>query len=99
MLKLKHRGYQIAKEHAYGMTAKYGITYHAFWGLFDLQEGKCRICWRKFDKEVKAVVDHCHQTGRIRGLLCNRCNTGLGFFLDSENLLVRAIQYLDNTRQ
>jgi len=39
-------------------------------------------------------IDHCHNNGNVRGLLCMRCNTGLGLFLDNPNFLLNAISYL-----
>jgi hypothetical protein len=44
------------------------------------------------------VVDHDHETGEVRGLLCNRCNTGLGFFADNRGYMRRALTYLENFR-
>jgi len=54
------------------------------------QQSKCAICFR----EVPLCVDHNHDTGAIRGLLCQSCNTGLGFFKDSITLLKNAQMYL-----
>jgi hypothetical protein len=58
--------------------------------MFDEQDGKCLIC----QEAVTLVVDHCHTTGQIRGLLCNPCNTSLGHFKDDVKRLQRAIEYL-----
>ena len=62
----------------------------------DDQAGMCGICKEFLSKETKEVmVDHCHETNRIRGLLCRRCNIGLGMFKDNVNILAEAIQYLN----
>lgn len=50
----------------------------------------CQIC----GSEKNIVIDHCHDTNIIRGLLCSRCNTGIGKMLHSEELLLKAIEYL-----
>lgn len=75
----------------------YGITYEDFQRMFELQPGCCRICgieitWRGGKKS--AHVDHCHKTGAARGLLCFNCNSGLGQFKDSPELLAKAVEYL-----
>lgn len=53
----------------------------------------CGIC----DKDGHLMLDHCHTTGKIRGLLCNNCNLGLGNFKDSLDLLDRAKRYLEHS--
>lgn len=58
------------------------------------QDGLCAICDSQFSYKRKRVVDHCHKTGDIRGLLCYNCNLGLGMFKDNCDLLNRAIIYL-----
>lgn len=60
-----------------------------------IQNGKCPICERT-PEEVgrRLVVDHCHKTGRVRGLLCHNCNTLIGGFKEDINAMLRAIQYL-----
>lgn len=59
--------------------------------MFQAQDGKCAICGRT-DKPL--VVEHCHVAEQIRGLTCNDCNTGIGFFRDNPEILSAAIQYL-----
>lgn len=58
--------------------------------LIKKQNGKCAIC----DKEVKLMVDHCHISNKVRGLLCKNCNLGLGRFFDSVDILEKAKKYL-----
>jgi len=61
--------------------------------FYDRQCNRCPIC-QDYLKDG-SHVDHCHKTGRIRGILCPRCNTGLGKFHDSPAILWAAIHYLD----
>jgi hypothetical protein len=68
----------------------YGLTEDTYNAMFDAQEGKCKIC----DKDIVLVVDHCHKTEKVRGLLCNSCNVGLGCFEDKVPLMIKAIEYL-----
>ena len=58
----------------------------------------CEICNQLDSTGKQLAIDHCHKTGKLRGRLCSRCNTGLGMFLDSEALLQRAIKYLRDSR-
>lgn len=62
------------------------------------QDGKCAICLKDLaDKQMN--LDHCHETGTLRGVLCNRCNTGLGCFEDSIEVLRQAAAYLEKFRR
>lgn len=69
---------------------RYGLNPESFKELFESQGGLCALC------RVREVqhIDHCHKTGKVRGLLCHNCNVGLGHFQDSEELLLAAIEYL-----
>jgi hypothetical protein len=60
------------------------------------QNGTCKICKTNTSgtKRGNFAVDHCHKTGKIRGLLCSNCNVGLGYFDDSVELMEEAKQYL-----
>lgn len=77
---------------------KYNISQEEYNFLFSHQNGKCKICGvHQTDLIKKLVVDHCHETGHVRGLLCNHCNSGLGFFKDRIESLEKAIRYLKET--
>jgi hypothetical protein len=60
--------------------------------------GRCQICGKEFDltkgSKFGFRIDHDHQTGKVRGVLCNSCNIGLGFFKDNAVLLMKASEYL-----
>ena len=73
----------------------YGINLDEYNDIFKKQGGICVICRRPQSAvERKFAVDHDHVTGKVRGLLCSRCNLGLGKFMDDINLLYSAIDYL-----
>jgi len=69
--------------------------------MFEEQRGECKICSIKLNKTRyvgdMAVVDHCHTTGKIRGILCNSCNRGIGYFRDNPKFLTNAASYLTGT--
>jgi hypothetical protein len=71
---------------------RYGITPDEYDVLFASQSGKCAICKNADSKQLS--VDHCHITGKVRELLCTRCNLGIGYFQDRTDLLLEAVQYL-----
>lgn len=75
--------------------ARYGITINQYNELFLNQNGCCKIC-NKHQAEFsqKLSVDHCHKTGKVRGLLCRHCNFGLGFAKDDISILENMIKYL-----
>jgi hypothetical protein len=85
-----------SKSHIYHKNtyryAKYGITKEQFDELFKNQEGKCPICKTELKKEIH--IDHDHLTGQVRGVLCGKCNKGLGQFNDNIESLTNAIKYL-----
>ena len=68
------------------------FTVEEYRDLFEKQSGLCAIC--KKSSKINLAVDHCHETGRVRGLLCTRCNLGLGCFSDDPEQLKIAISYL-----
>lgn len=73
----------------------YGITPEQYDEMLKAQGGVCKICLGPDNGPWKRLaVDHCHKTGRVRGLLCAKCNKGLGQFEDDPERLKKAITYL-----
>lgn len=66
--------------------------------LHRVQGSKCAICQRPADKHTRLVVDHDHQTGYVRGLLCTQCNNAIGQLQDSPDLLRQAALYLEDNQ-
>lgn len=83
------------KVQAQDRLRRYAITADEVRTLAKKQDGRCAIC----GEAEPGCVDHCHETGAVRGLLCRRCNAGLGQFRDDPALLARAIAYLAASRQ
>jgi len=73
--------------------SKYNISKTDFNNLLKKQDNKCALCLNDF-KDTPSI-DHCHESGKVRGLLCNNCNRGLGMLQDSPIILKRALKYLD----
>ena len=79
------------------LKTKYGITLEEYNELFSLQRGKCAICnIHQSDLGRPLFIDHCHLTGKIRGLLCQHCNCLLGYSGDNVEVLKNSIKYLEN---
>lgn len=78
------------------LKKNYGITEEEYFEMLNLQNGLCKICLTKGKENRNLSVDHSHKTKRVRGLLCQNCNVGLGKFQDDEKLLAKAIEYLKN---
>lgn len=79
------------------LRSEYGISLEDYNILKKNQKGRCAICNKKYSKTL--LVDHDHKTGRVRGLLCRKCNTGLGQFCDNPKLLWQACLYMENCCQ
>ena len=73
---------------------KYGVTKEYLIELYQKQDGKCAICAEVPSTQRGLHVDHCHESGKVRGLLCHGCNTALGSFKDNPDLLTKAIEYI-----
>lgn len=102
-LKAHREQYPLAWKNSY-LQQSFGITLQEYGEKLVEQAGKCAICDRQEthmrNGKVKALaVDHCHETGKIRGLLCSDCNTGLGKFRDDPETLGSAIRYVLKYRE
>ncbi len=75
-------------------SRQYGVTKDFLVDLYNKQGGKCAICGEIPQTERGLHIDHCHQTGAIRGFLCHGCNTGIGAMKDSVDIVSKALSYL-----
>lgn len=87
--------------HEWNLKNLYGVSAEWYQQKLKEQDGKCGICRKEQETRhgvngtpFRLAVDHCHTTGRVRGLLCNDCNRAIGLLKDDPQLLVRAIEYL-----
>lgn len=80
----------------------YNLNAQDYLELINIQDNKCAICYKeetyknKYGDTRPLAVDHCHTTGKVRGLLCTHCNSMLGHSQDNINTLQNAIKYLLN---
>lgn len=81
----------------------YGISSEAYEELHAAQNGVCALCGKAETKKSKngnllrLAVDHCHETGKVRGLLCCTCNSGIGLIGDTREMALAAVKYLEKT--
>lgn len=74
----------------------YGLTKEQYLKMFEEQKGQCAICpTKQSEHRTKLNIDHCHKTGKVRGLLCHKCNILLGKANDDAEILRKAIRYLE----
>jgi hypothetical protein len=79
---------------------RYGVTTEHVDALLEKQGACCAICGsdgKDHATFTRLVIDHCHTTGKVRGMLCAKCNIGLGNFNDQSRLLLKAAVYLQQT--
>lgn len=84
----------VHKRYAGALRRNYGLSLDEYDALYEAQQGLCAICDRP-DPNRRLCVDHCHETGEVRGLLCSSCNTALGLLGDDVDRLIRAMEYLE----
>lgn len=82
------------------LRERYGISVEEYNSLFDFQDGRCAICeTHQIDLKTRLCVDHCHDTGEVRGLLCHSCNVSVGLMQDNAHRFKRAAEYLESRLQ
>ncbi len=94
----KHKERIIQQTRTYYLGKMYDLTPKEKKVLYASQYGKCAICERDYS-ESELVVDHCHKTGKVRGLLCNPCNLAIGFLQDRPTMLYKAARYIINHQE
>ena len=84
------------------LLKKYGINQEIFDELLNSQNNSCAICkvhindaYKDASRKAQLCVDHCHTTGKVRGLLCDKCNRGIGLLQDNLSILKNAVIYLE----
>jgi hypothetical protein len=77
------------------LLRKYGISHQDYLDMLNKQDGKCAVCGLPETQNIhgKLCVDHNHETGKVRGLLCNPCNKALGLAMDSAEILYNLYKY------
>lgn len=86
-------GYKRRAERRWAERGIVGMTYDLYEKMLNEQGGGCYLCGKE-QKYQRLHVDHCHSTGKVRRLLCNNCNNGIGKLGDNPELLIRAAEYL-----
>jgi hypothetical protein len=96
----------IANKRKANLAKHYGLTVADYDALLKRQGGVCAICGKdepnahgRTGKQFRLAVDHCHDTGQVRGLLCQKCNRAIGLLGDDPVLMRKAISYLLRARQ
>lgn len=93
--KVKHKRPKQTKEQKRKyLIASYGLTVEDYQKLLVKQNNCCAICKTTDWGKPSPSIDHCHTTGKVRGLLCNNCNRAIGLLKDNKEVLKNAIKYL-----
>lgn len=82
-------------QYKYDIKKLYNITYDEYSNMLKMQNGVCAICEQKESINKNLSVDHCHETGKIRGLLCLKCNQGIGLLKHNVKWLRKAALYCE----
>jgi hypothetical protein len=97
--KHKHKHpYDYETEKDRKLKRTYGISYKEYLTMLEAQNGQCAICGTTSTGKRAFHVDHDHDTGEVRGLLCSGCNTGIGNLKEDIGIMERAIQYVKSSK-
>ncbi len=92
---------RISRRYSWKARGVRNFTTEDYEAIWEKQNGKCAICEREIRlygtnrNDGDACVDHDHDTGKVRGLLCRRCNLGLGFLGDNQEMVAKALSFLE----
>jgi hypothetical protein len=78
----------------YILKLRYDVSLQEFNRMLGLQNGRCAICGKVPDEGRSPALDHDHETGEARGILCHHCNAGLGHFREDPDIMRKAAEYL-----
>lgn len=99
-------GRTTANKRKFNLAKNYGLTVEEYNAMLRRQGGVCAVCGKdepaehgRTGKQFRLAVDHCHETGAVRGLLCQKCNRAIGLFGDDPILIRKAISYLLRNRE
>jgi hypothetical protein len=87
-----------ARYHEYDIKRNYGLDWPALHFLLAANNNACKACGRQFAGRVKYAVDHDHDTGRVRGLLCCNCNSALGMLGDDPDRVAGLLRYISDQK-
>jgi hypothetical protein len=97
----KHHDKVLQRKRDNRRRVNYGVTREQYDAMVEEQGGRCKVCGTDqpstHPRKTHWCVDHCHTTGRVRGLLCDNCNRGIGLLKDCPEVLSRAAAYLRGT--
>ena len=80
----------------YNLRTRFGLTTEEFSDMIVEQNSMCKICGDGFDETNKPQIDHNHETGKVRGLLCRNCNTSLGLLKENTDTILNMISYIND---
>ena len=91
----KNKVKKLAADRVRYMREKYGITIEQYDSMYRAQNGACAVCDGVNLSGRRLAVDHCHRTGKVRGLLCSMCNSAIGLAKERLDVLKKAVAYLE----